>query len=332
MKSEFLQEEIDLINNSKSKTKKHSKIYRLFSRVCNYILRRIKSIIFTLLYLFDKKAVVISYCNTKSCKFNFGDALNPRIVEILSKKRVYSYKDVLIKRGPVYAVIGSILNDIDVKNLEIWGSGFISDDGNFKKKPSKIHAVRGPLTRQRILELGIECPEVYGDPALLLPLIYTPKVSKEYVLGVIPHFVDKGNEYIKNLKNEYPEAVLIIDIEDQLKNVINNVNRCQYIASSSLHGLIVADAYDIPSLWIELSNNVIGNGFKFRDYMLSVNKNQLEPFRFIEKMELSNLITLFSHNKIKFDASKLLKSCPFLDESVVFEQDFLNENTLEDLQ
>lgn len=64
------------------------------------------------------------------------------------------------------------------RNTEVWGAGIISENSLLKEKPSKVYAVRGPLTRQRLIKEGIDCPEIYGDPALLIPYYYRPKVTK----------------------------------------------------------------------------------------------------------------------------------------------------------
>jgi pyruvyltransferase len=47
---------------------------------------------------------------------------------------------------------------------------------------------------------------------------------------------------------------------------INELASCDYILSSSLHGLILSDAYGIPNKWISISNNLSGREFKFKDY------------------------------------------------------------------
>ena len=88
-------------------------------------------------------------------------------------------------------------------NSIIWGTGCI-DKGMIGEKPSKVYAVRGPLTREELLKKGIECPEVYGDPALLYPMIYNPKVEKKYKWGIIPHYIEfesaRDRKVIKNLE------------------------------------------------------------------------------------------------------------------------------------
>ena len=51
--------------------------------------------------------------------------------------------------------------------------------------PQKVLAVRGPLSRNYLLENGVDCPDVYGDPALLFPKYYKPHIYKKYKLGII---------------------------------------------------------------------------------------------------------------------------------------------------
>ena len=67
-------------------------------------------------------------------------------------------------------------------------------------KPKKILSVRGPLTRNRLLKLGINCPENYGDIGLILPYFYYPEVKKKYKLGIIPHYIDKNSVKFKIVK------------------------------------------------------------------------------------------------------------------------------------
>ena len=50
------------------------------------------------------------------------------------------------------------------------------------------------------------------------------------------------------------------------------------ILSSSLHGIILSDAYGIPNCWVEFSDD-IDKSFKFNDYYLSVGKERSKPIK-----------------------------------------------------
>jgi len=238
---------------------------------------------------------------------NFGDAVNPILIEGLFNKKVWwVHRDYY--PNDYIMCIGSILQKA-TSNAIIWGTGYISQDSKFKSKPKKIYAVRGPLTRNLLLEQGVDCPEIYGDPALLLPRIYNPKINKKYKLGVIPHYIDKESEKLKLFYDH--EDILIIDIKNPNHyEFIDEVLMCEQIISSSLHGIIVADAYSIPSLWIEFSQNVKGNGFKFVDYFLSVKREDSKPFKVTESSTLEDIYESFSHYKIDIDLDVLLNAYP----------------------
>lgn len=178
------------------------------------------------------------------------------------------------------------------------------------ESPKKIHAVRGPKTRKLLIEQGISCPEVYGDPALLLPFVYNPNIRKKYKIGIVPHYVDSNSIYLEKFKNN--DDILIIDIlgKDPF-SFLDKLLSCEKIISSSLHGLIVSDAYKIPSLWVEFSNNVLGNGFKFYDYLESVNRPLSSPVQMNENSNLLELLKKFDEYEIKIDLNKLINSAPF---------------------
>ncbi|WP_406657768.1 polysaccharide pyruvyl transferase family protein [Methanolobus sp. ZRKC2] len=245
-------------------------------------------------------------------KDNWGDALNPFLVEYISGKKPLKSDCFFpsLKINPTYSVIGSILEKASNKEkLIIWGSGFLYETGQLNKEPLKIAAVRGPLTRNIILNQGIECPEIYGDPALLLPRYYFPKRTKKYKLGVIPHHIDQDNSLIDNFRSN--KDVLIIDILGDIHEFVDDICSCENVASSSLHGLIAADSYGVPSVWIKLSDKILGDGFKFRDYYLSIKKEDVSPMIIDESTTVENICAKAQKNMIQLDLDKLLDSCPF---------------------
>jgi pyruvyltransferase len=250
---------------------------------------------------------------------NWGDALNPILIRLLSGKRPIIIKEntLNIRRRPVYAVIGSILDIIprrSIKNTIIWGPGFIQESGKLAGKPGKVCAVRGPLSRDNMIKQGIKCPDVFGDPALLYPMYYKPDISSKFLLGIIPHYVDKNNENILKFKKQ-PE-VKIIDMEQPINDVIDQIRSCRYIASSSLHGIIMADAYKIPSAWLKFSEGVVGSGFKFRDYFASVGRTDEMPLKVNDKTTIDDIITSTYNNKINIDLNELLDACPFYHKDI----------------
>lgn len=237
---------------------------------------------------------------------NWGDALNPWLVERLSGR-----KPVLVERtfANRFFAIGSILGAAN-RHSEIWGSGFIREGELLREAPRKIHAVRGPLTRIALLEMGIPCPEIYGDPALLLPRFYNPQVTKKHDVGVIPHYKEKDHPWVLSLRSQ---GVLVIDVEGGIEEFVLQVKSCRAIISSSLHGLICADAYGVPNVWIKISDRLIGGDFKFRDYRLSITAPDPVPVSITKEHTLDTLCAKAVRYEVGVDLDRLLNACPFLD-------------------
>jgi pyruvyltransferase len=243
---------------------------------------------------------------------NWGDIVNPVLIRHLSGHDAVPYDRVInIARHPVYSVVGSVLDRMTVPNLHVWGSGFKRSDGRFRLRPRCIHAVRGPLTREAVLRQGLPCPAVYGDPALLFPRIYRPERTRRYALGVIPHYVDRDDPRVSRFRER--DDVLVIDILAGVEPVADQICRCAAVVSSSLHGMILADAYGIPSAWIEFSDGVEGDGFKFRDYLAGAGRPALSPLRVRADTTVNELLDHVSHDPIDVDLDRLLAACPFAE-------------------
>ncbi|UAB86161.1 polysaccharide pyruvyl transferase family protein [Zunongwangia sp. SCSIO 43204] len=242
-------------------------------------------------------------------KENYGDLLSKYLVEKISGKKVkwvHPKKQAWYKLNKKnYLGIGSILAHAS-KDSIVWGSGIIDLKDDIAN--ADFRAVRGPKTRERLLELGFDCPEVYGDPALLLPEFYSPEVRKDYKVGIVPHYVDYRE--VKNKYGKDPEVNVIDLLTDNIEKTTKEILKCEKIISSSLHGIIVAHAYGIPAAFIEFSNKIFGDGVKFQDYFESIKIKQ--PFKAFEdhselKFSLPEEDVLFQLRKGLKDSSRCLK-------------------------
>jgi hypothetical protein len=251
---------------------------------------------------------------------NYGDILAPFLAEKLSGKKVVKvshptkrwYKWLITH----YVTVGSVISAAS-KNSVVWGSGIIRE--NEHVRAAKFVAVRGPRTRKRLLALGYKVPEIYGDPALLLPILIPNTTTKKYKLGIIPHFVDY--ESIQCRFTSHPNVKVINMMTDDIVKTTNEIIECEKIISSSLHGVIVSHAYGIPALWVKFSDKLTGDNVKFYDYFESIGLAYTKEFyknpaectaEALEKLLNENTsILLPSKAILEKRQQELLDTCPF---------------------
>lgn len=254
---------------------------------------------------------------------NFGDELSPIIVEKLSgcfvryKQKVSflgfckavlccnfrKLKSALYPFQKSFSAVGSIINLCN-KNTTVWGSGFMNGDEYFRG--GRICALRGKLSCEKLKKetKGKMVCDVWGDPALLLPLLYVPSSEKKYNLGIIPHYSETSFFYMK-----YGDNYKVIDLHTkEVKSVIDEITSCMRIVSSSLHGIIVAHAYGIPALWVQ-NNYIDTDGFKFYDYFSSVDIPCYEGYK-----NYDEIITDKTYQDALFEKDKYsLPNCAIKD-------------------
>ena len=287
----------------------------------------------TYLYLFRHALIINAYVDDHTWfgirHRNWGDDLNYYFIKEITGRPVIIYHNFKLAKWLKlrnYLCIGTLLDGIPYKNSQtiVWGSGASGADRPLTH-PHLVVAVRGPLTRDYLIKQRIDCPEVYGDPALLLPRFYKPnfrgerrekrgeKELRKYRMGIIPHVIDLKHPVVEEIRKDYPE-ILIIDLAHYEKwtDVIDQIYSCDMILSSSLHGLIVSDAYGIPNCWIELSGKISGGYTKFRDYGTSVQRDLGEPLRI---GNYSDIVLAQKRSQLginpKINSEALLAVCPF---------------------
>lgn len=253
-----------------------------------------------------KKSVnLIYFRDATSTNGNFGDELSKFITSNLINNEKYEL--FFRKRGKNYNLvcIGSYIHEAS-NNAYIFGSGIRTnppiENGHYYQNLN-VSAIRGPLSREFLMSKNINVPEIYGDPGLLLSKFYQPKINESLKdkIGIVPHKSNYAKYVNKIDKNIYH----LINPTDKWETVINELCSCKSIISSSLHGLVCADAYNIPNLWLDEYKLSEGD-FKFKDYFASQGREYVK-IRSINEYKESLLYT--EGNKVNLD--KLVSAFPF---------------------
>jgi pyruvyltransferase len=245
------------------------------------------------LLLNAEQKVSLFYFTPAKYSTNFGDALSPKIVEKIIKKNLVNDKSY----GQKMLAVGSILHfakDNDV----IWGSGLNGKVplGSHKFTALDVRAVRGPLTRKFLISKGIKCPEVYGDPALLMSLLFPElKASPTLDYIVIPN-MNEMDEF-KNFPN------LVLPTQDCMA-VVEQILKAKFVIAGSLHGIVVAEAFGIPARLIRITEKE--NIFKYKDYYYGTGRK-----KFRIAYSLQEAIEMGGEPMPIVDLNLLLESFPY---------------------
>lgn len=201
---------------------------------------------------------------------NLGDSLSPVIVEWMLNSRGLSLDCETSSTKNLYA-LGSILS-MGMQDTTVWGTGFPYDlfpktreKHTFPNRKLDIRCVRGPKTRETLLSLGYDCPPVYGDPAILMPLIYMPDADKNEDIIVIPHMNTE-----MAIRKLVPDSIIVSMQTNNFKPIIDRICSARYVVSSSLHGIILAEAYGIPAVFFQDREDALN--YKYEDWYLSTNR------------------------------------------------------------
>lgn len=263
---------------------------------------------------------------------NAGDILNETLINDLfginvNEESFTSSEMIAIGSILERIVSGSTLGKRDTelqknadisKKITVWGTGMMFDYKDYSVmefiRPVKILALRGELTRkacEKITNKKINC--VTADPGLLAPLLLDEIPEKQYSLGIIPHVSEKDMpEYVKI--KESVNGSIIIDLSKDPKEVLKQIASCEAVISTSLHGLIFADSFGVPSRWCEMTDKILGKGYKYRDYYsaFGINENPYDlsdgSFPAINKIKSNYKI---NYSDIKRKQKELIKCFPY---------------------
>lgn len=283
---------------------------------------------------------------------NFGDALCPKLVGYLSGCDVvhahprsadimgvgsvlFSGSAVFVEKRRLassYGIGKMLLKCLDAFQplLHIWGSGFLYDPGvldAFQIRKVRLCATRGQKTLDAFVRAGVVSKEasanvILGDPGLLYPMMLNERPMKEFDIGVVSHFRDAvaGRKFCVALKKSGVKVKLIDVMQDNPLNVVREIASCEKILSSSLHGLVVADALQIPNRHVVFS--LLGQKkddflFKFEDYYSAFGEGEediIDGNSVVSPVEILKMVPdspRFAHDRILERLDALKASFPF---------------------
>lgn len=196
---------------------------------------------------------------------NFGDVLGPIVVELMRERAGVSTLPAQRGAQTLFSV-GSVLHEARDGDV-VWGSGI-----NGKKRREQhqfssldVRAVRGPRTAAYLRDMGIDVPDVFGDPALLLPLLMPEMTDwvehKKRRVAVVPNF---------NERALYRRTDGYVDPLGDPFDVIREIAASERVVGSSLHGLVLAEALGIPAVGF---SSGVELPFKYQDYFAGTGRD-----------------------------------------------------------
>lgn len=217
---------------------------------------------------------------------NFGDEIGPMIVRKLCKR--YGLDVEIVPTANQSAVkllaVGSVLQEARGEDV-VWGAGFNSKSRLAFGSDAKLrfNAVRGPLTRSIIINQGLSCPAIYGDPGLLFPALFDDEIRQRRgeleadcdALGItMPEMIFIPNINDDRFLPDYvgadssPQVMTVRPHWDPV-TVAAYISASSRVLASSLHGLVFADVYG------RSTSRVISQyepEFKYTDYYMGTGR------------------------------------------------------------
>ncbi|AOZ70962.1 hypothetical protein LPB142_08275 [Rhodobacter xanthinilyticus] len=210
---------------------------------------------------------------------NFGDDLSQVIVSLMLARRGRTLEDEAVRATSLLA-IGSIIH-FAPEGATLWGSGVNGKipEHFHRYRGLDVRAVRGPYTREWLMRRKIAVPEIYGDPALLLPELCQGRFQPSGAGGTI--FVPNLNDILAGTEVTLPAGVPLVSPMRSWHRVVADIVAARFVVASSLHGVVIAEAFGIPARYVRLSEHE--NLFKFQDYYAGTGRGSFAYARSIEE-------------------------------------------------
>jgi pyruvyltransferase len=236
---------------------------------------------------------------------NFGDLFVPHLLGRLTGAEPQYHED-----SPKLLTVGSVIRtarDGDV----LWGTGLNGAYPQMLHAPKQlnIYATRGPISYDFLRRGGFDVSRVgtVFDPGSLIDYLFQDEIvalrqhigspSRDFTL--IPHFRDETE-----MRRLYPQhGDKICSVDAPFFETVGRILGSNLVVSSSLHGLIVAEALGVPAVWHRSLMGV--DDLKFTDYYLGTGR-----YRIVKVDTLQSALRVSPMPLPTFDAAAMLATFP----------------------
>ncbi len=240
---------------------------------------------------------------------NVGDLINPSVVAAVSGCPTAWTAN---RARPHLLAIGSVMASATAASL-IWGSGVMHASAKAVggALPGNVFAVRGQLSRQALRAAGMAVGDVpLGDPGYLAPTLLgvMRQPVPRHKVGVVAHYVDRQNPLFRRLLAA--PGVADLNVHDDPRRFIEQMADCAAVLSSSLHGLIFAEALGLPNLWVTVGGDIGGGRFKYDDWFSTTRRPQQNPHEIGARDNVHHLARIAEVRESSIDVDALKAAFP----------------------
>jgi len=295
------------------------------------------------------KDPAMNFCHFIPYGLNFGDELGPaasaRLVERhfncsaehLPVKNLAKKEDTQGRKGyTCLFTLGSIFHMVKGGD-HVWGTGVNPHWQRAIPEDLHIYAVRGDGTDAFLRKRNVTTQMVpHGDPGFLIPALYNIRSAKhgeDEKFCFVPHAQDNTRvdtilkesgapdpdlieTTLKGITISRPRPIVhVISVQQHWEEVVTQLQTCTYVASSSLHGIIMADALGIPALWFQFADGKTKKTeghFKYEDYYSTVGRKGVVPVTRFEDVSFGELyVKILSEEMRNSQMEKMEMSFPY---------------------
>jgi len=204
---------------------------------------------------------------------NFGDLMAPHMLARLTGRLPAHPTD----KGPRLFTTGDLVHRLQTGDV-VWGAGMKGDAAEMRERPQHLHilATRGPITLDFLQRRGYDTSRVsrFFDPGCLIATLFPEEIqairgnqdmAREPFI-IIPHYRD-----LAIMREKYPgHAKHIRSTDTPFFELVGHIIHSELVISSSLRGIIIAEALGVPAIWHAPMGGE--NELKFTDYYLGTDR------------------------------------------------------------